>query len=195
MCRPLLFLIDAGSRDDDLHAVEKCCACECIKSDAVGPLPPQRACCARMVHMLPPSSRPSHRHLTFLPRANAIGTCSDNWGLVRCLTLSPSTNFYLMWSPPFTRLVIKNEISRRSHAWQRSSPTLVCPVKAPCVHSTRLRVCRKHMCAWCRLTRGLFSMYTRSVLNGHTGGCRQFCFPKKKITHVELSRAPEVHQK
>ena len=82
--------------------------------------------------------------------------------------------------------------------------TSVCPSKTPpCVCSKRLRVYRhhahmlKHMCAWCRYTRGRFErthtetlwMDTRRAGVGH----RQFCSPK--FAHGELSRAPEVHQR
>ena len=60
---------------------------------------------------------------------------------------------------------------------------VVCPFKTPvcrfktcpCVRLKRFRVCRqnarmlKHMCAWCRYTRGRFERTHGHVLNRHTG--------------------------
>ena len=53
---------------------------------------------------------------------------------------------------------------------------VVCPSKtSQCVRSKRHRVCRhhahmlKHVCAWCRHTRGRFECTNGYVLDGHTG--------------------------
>ena len=85
--------------------------------------------------------------------------------------------------------------------WHAENP--VCPFKTcPCVRSKRPRVYRhhahmlKHMCAWCRYTRGRFERTHGHVLSGHTAGrgrVRQFCLPK--FAHIGSTRDPEVHQK
>ena len=77
-----------------------------------------------------------------------------------------------------------------------------CLVASSFVFSS-LSLSLKHMCAWCRYTRGrfewteggVFESTQRDVLNGPTGGRghRQFCIPK--FAHVWSSRASEVHQR
>ena len=76
----------------------------------------------------------------------------------------------------------------------------VCPLETcPCVRSKRPRVYRqhahmlKHMCAWCRYTRGCFGRTHGHFLSGHGEGRRQFSLPK--FAHVWLSRASEAHRK
>ena len=86
--------------------------------------------------------------------------------------------------------------------WHRENP--VCPLKtSPCVRSKRSRVYRhhahmlKHMCAWCRHTRGRFERTHLRVLNGHTARRERVIvnsayqnLPKKGY-HL----TPEVHKK
>ena len=62
--------------------------------------------------------------------------------------------------------------------WCGTLKTVVCRFKTTlCARSRRPRVCLhhahmlmlKHMCAWCRCTRGRFERTHRDVLNLHTG--------------------------
>ena len=118
VCRPLWFLIDAAL--EALDGSERCCACECIKSDSVGnfhrnePAAHEWSICS-LFRLLQPltsdllASSQCDRH-TFEQ------LMSDH-----CFTLSLSTNFYQMWSQQFTRLVVRQLVSRRSHVWQHNS--------------------------------------------------------------------------
>ena len=69
----------------------------------------------------------------------------------------------------------------------RTGDDSVCPLKTPpCVRSIRPRVYRhhahmlKHMCAWCRCTRGRFERTHGGVLCGHTGF---FSVPHRTLHH------------
>ena len=87
-----LVLDRPSSRDGNLDAFEWRCACECVNSDAMGHFYRNEAAAHEWSISFISSS---HWHLTFLPRASAIGTRSDCW----CLIIASH-------SQPFTRLVI-----------------------------------------------------------------------------------------
>ena len=85
-----------------------------------GKLSSQRACRARVVHLfLFRLLQPLTSDL--LATSQCDRHTFEQLMSDHCFTLSVSTNFYQMWSQQFTRIVVRQLVSRRSHVWQHNS--------------------------------------------------------------------------